>query len=242
LTAALAEVTGEGHVYRVDLRLRPEGGAGSVALPLTAFAAYYRTRGANWERLALLKAWPVAGDRDLGGRCLERTRPFVFNRPFEEAALSEVRRLKRQIDERTSQRSEAARHVKLGVGGIREVELLTQVLQARFGRRRPRLRQRGTLPALDALLEEDLLSPAEHRTLQRAYVFLRDVENKLQMVSDAQVHLLPEDPEEIRRCALRLSYRDREGLGAGEALLVDYRRHTEAVHAIYERVVGASDT
>jgi glutamate-ammonia-ligase adenylyltransferase len=243
LTAALGEVTAEGHVYRVDLRLRPEGGAGSVTLPLSAFAAYYRTRGATWERLALLKAWPVAGDRDLGARCLQRTRGFVFNRPFEEPALAEVRRLKRQIDQRTSQRSEQGRHVKLGVGGIREVELLTQVLQARFGRQRPGLRQRGTLPALDALLEEDLLAPAEHRTLQKAYLFLRDVENKLQVVSDAQVHVLPEDPEEIRRCALRLGYRDGDGdLTAREALLTDYRRHTEAVHRLYARVVGTGET
>lgn len=238
LTVALGEVTGEGYVYRVDLRLRPEGRAGSVALPLSAFASYYRTRGATWERLALLRAWPVAGDRALGARCLEKTRGFVFDRPFGEKALAEVRRLKRQIDHKTAARAEQSRHVKLGIGGIREVELLTQVLQARFGGKRRALRQRGTLVALDALRDEDLMDPADHRELTRAYLFLRDVENKLQMVSDAQVHVLPEDPEEVRRCALRLGYRDQHGVAAGEALEGDYRRHTEAVHRIYERVLG----
>jgi glutamate-ammonia-ligase adenylyltransferase len=239
LTVALGEVTGEGYVYRVDLRLRPEGRAGSVALPASAFASYYRTRGATWERLALLKASPVAGDRTLGARCLEETQGFVFGRPFGEPALEEVRRLKRQIDQKTTARSEQARHVKLGTGGIREVELLTQVLQARFGGERPRLRARGTLDALDALQEADLLAAADHRDLQRAYLFLRDVENKLQMVSDAQVHVLPEEPEELRRCALRLGYRDQHGVAAGEALADDYRRHTETVHRIYERVLVA---
>ncbi len=240
LTAALSEVTAEGSVYRVDLRLRPEGRAGSVALPLSAFASYYRTRGATWERLALLKAWPVAGDRELGARCLEKTRSFVFGRPFGEPALAEVRKMKAQIDQKVAQRAEQVRHVKLGIGGIRELELCVQVLQLRSAGKRRGLRPRGTRLALDALLEADLLAPAEHRSLQRAYLFLRDVENKLQMVSDAQVHVLPEDAEEVRRCALRLGYRDHHGIAAGEALLEDYRRHTEGVHRAYERVVGGT--
>jgi [glutamine synthetase] adenylyltransferase / [glutamine synthetase]-adenylyl-L-tyrosine phosphorylase len=238
LTAVLAEVTQEGHVYRVDLRLRPEGRMGSVALPLPAFARYYRTRGATWERLALLKAWPVAGDRALGATVLERLRPFVYGRPFAEAALGEVRRLKRQIDQRMAVRAESARHVKLGVGGIREVELLTQVLQLRHGRRRAGLRQRGTMAALTALSGAGLLGAGEHQTVARAYLFLRDVENKLQVVSNTQVHALPLDAEGLRACARRLGYQDRPGLAASDAFLADYRRHTAAVHEIFRRVLG----
>jgi glutamate-ammonia-ligase adenylyltransferase len=238
LTSLLAEVTGEGHVYRVDLRLRPEGRMGSLALPLPAFARYYRTRGATWERLALLKAWPVAGDRALGARVLERVRPFVYGRPFGEAALADVRRLKGQIDHKLALRAESGRHVKLGVGGIREVELLTQVLQLRHGRRRVDLRQRGTLAALRALTHAKRLRADDHETLAHAYVFLRDVENKLQVVSNTQVHALPEDPEGMRACALRLGYRDRPALSARDALLADYRRHTAAVHRLFGDVMG----
>jgi len=241
LTAVLADLTEEGYVYRVDLRLRPEGGAGSVALPLSAFAGYYRVRGATWERLALLKAWPAAGDRALGMRCLEQTRAFVFARPFADAESEEVRRLKGQTDRKVGLRGESQRHVKLGIGGIREIELVVQVLQVRFGRRRPRLRQRGTLGALGAFLRACVLSSEEGQTLVDAYLFLRDVENKLQMVADAQVHVLPEDPEAVRACALRLGYRDEQGLAPGEALLEDLRRHTEAVHRIFQRVVGGAD-
>ena len=231
-------MTGEGHVYRVDLRLRPEGRMGSVALPVSAFASYYRSRGANWERLALLKAWPVAGDRELGRRVLERVRPFVYGRPFGDEALADVRRLKRQIDQQVALRAESARHVKLGVGGIREVELLTQVLQLRHGRRRADLRPRGTLPALRALAHAKLLRPDEHEVLARAYVFLRNVENKLQVVSNTQVHALPDDADGIRACALRLGYRDLPALGAGDALLADYRHHTATVHRLFGEVVG----
>jgi len=238
VTGALAEVTAEGFVYRVDLRLRPEGGAGTVALPLSAFRSYYHRRGAAWERLALIKAWPVAGDLDLGARAVAATRAFVFASPFGPAQVAEVRRLKEQGDARLAARGEAFRHVKLGTGGIREIELAAQVLQARAARRAPALRVRGTVPALDALAERGLLPAGEHEALRRAYVFLRDLENKLQMAADAQTHVLPDDEAELRRCARRLGYRDTEGGAAAAALRADYRRHTAEVHAVFERIMA----
>jgi [glutamine synthetase] adenylyltransferase / [glutamine synthetase]-adenylyl-L-tyrosine phosphorylase len=238
LTAALADVTGEGYVYRVDLRLRPEGKSGPVAQSLRSFEEYYRSRGATWERLALLKAWPVGGDRVLGTRFLERVRPFVYGRAFDSAALEDVRRVKHQIDQKIARRAESHRHVKLGVGGIREIEFACQVLQIRYGGRHRSLRERGTLGALDALLRARLLAREEHDALVRAYLFLRDVENKLQMVSDAQVHALPEAPEEVRACALRMGYRDRDGMNAPAALLSDYHHHTQVTHRIFEDVMA----
>jgi len=243
VTAALGDTTPEGSVYRVDLRLRPEGGAGSIASALPSFERYYRSRGTSWERLALLRAWPVAGDRPLGQRMLERLRPFVFSRPFGAGEAHEILELKQRIDKKMAARGQSERNVKLGVGGIREVELVVQALQVRHGRRRPRLRDRSTLAALGGLREAGLLPAAEADALAKSYLFLRDVENKLQMVADAQVHSLPEREEEVRACALRLGYRDSAGLGAGAALLADSRRHREATHRIFqevfERIVGS---
>jgi [glutamine synthetase] adenylyltransferase / [glutamine synthetase]-adenylyl-L-tyrosine phosphorylase len=135
-----------------------------------------------------------------------------------------------------ARRGETSRNVKLGTGGIREIEFLTQVFQLRFGARRPRLRARHTLAALEALADAGLVRRRDHDTLRRAYLFLRDVENRLQMVADAQVHSIPASEEEIRACALRLGYRDEPPVGAGEALLRDHRRHTEAVHRIFTAV------
>jgi glutamate-ammonia-ligase adenylyltransferase len=238
LTDVLGAVTAEGQVYRVDLRLRPDGRAGAVAGSLPSMEEYYRTRGATWERLALLKARPVAGDAALGRRFSARMAAFVFRRGFDRPALDEIRRVKRQLDGRIAERSESHRHVKLGVGGIREIEFACQVLQVRFGGRRARLRPRGTLPALAALREAGLLPAEEHDALARAYVFLRDVENKLQIVADTQVHALPQAPEEMRACALRLGYRDGHGRSAEDALTSDYRAHTGAAHRIFEDVLA----
>lgn len=233
VTAALAETTAEGIVYRVDLRLRPEGRSGAVAASLPSVERYYRSRGSSWERLALLKARPVGGDRELGALFLQRVRSFVFDRPFAKDAVRELLRLKQGSDRRVAERGETERDVKLGAGGIREVELVVQALQVRHGRRLGALHVRGTLPALQALRDAQLLPEAEADVLRRAYLFLRDVENKLQMVADAQVHALPRSPEELRLLARRLGYRDAAGVAAEEALQRAHRAHTDAVHRIF---------
>jgi glutamate-ammonia-ligase adenylyltransferase len=238
LTAALADLTDEGYVYRVDLRLRPEGRVGPAAQSLAACEEYYRTRGATWERMALIKAWPVAGDSKVGQGFLRRVQPFVYGRPFGDGDMQEVRRIKQEIDRKTAARDESHRNVKLGIGGIREIEFVAQILQARRGQGDPRLRVRNTLAALHALAERKILPSAEHEALRRAYLFLRDVENKLQMVADAQTHSLPRSEDELRLSARRLGYRDDAGMSPALALLRDHRAHTEAVHPIFEAVLA----
>jgi glutamate-ammonia-ligase adenylyltransferase len=235
VTSALSEVTSEGYVYRVDLRLRPEGRMGNIAYSLDGFNRYYRSRGETWERLALLKAWPVAGDRRLGKRFLGMVRPFIYDRPFDLKALNEVRSLKRKIDQQMSVRQLRHRHVKLGMGGIREIELIVQSFQVSLGSRFPKICERHTLQALRALCQQRLISAAEYRALAQAYVFLRDVENKLQMVNDAQTHALPAQAEELAACARRLGYDD------AERFLSDYRLHTGRVNRIFESVFSESE-
>ena len=234
ITQALSEMTKEGYVYRVDLRLRPEGRAGAIACSLSGFRHYYATRGETWERLALVKAWPVAGDRSLGMKFLSMVRPFIYGRPFEFKALEEVRRIKERIDRKIAVRGEKNHHVKLGFGGIREIEWIVQAVQIFFGGKRPKIRERNTLKALKSLHHQKLLSQEEHRLLSQAYIFLRDVENKLQMVYDFQIHSLPMKPEELRACALRLGYQDKEGVTAADQFLGDYRLHTGWVNRIFQ--------
>ena len=139
------ELTGEGYVYRVDLRLRPEGQGSEFAYSLDGFERYYQTRLRTWERLALLKAWPVAGNRALGRAFLSMVRPFIYDGPFEGKALDDVRGMKRQIDQKMAARQQRDRNVKLGTGGIREIELIAQSLQIRYGGRIPQTRERNTL-------------------------------------------------------------------------------------------------
>jgi [glutamine synthetase] adenylyltransferase / [glutamine synthetase]-adenylyl-L-tyrosine phosphorylase len=241
ITVALSEFTGEGYVYRVDLRLRPEGKAGAIAYSLNGFERYYQSRGETWERLALLKSWPVAGDRALGSRFLEMARPFIYDRPFDLKALEAVRGIKRKIDQQMVIRQQRSRNVKLGAGGIREIELIVQALQVRNGARTPQIRERNTLKALGALCNQSLISAEECETLTMAYVFLRDVENKLQMVNDAQTHSLPIGGQELTACARRLGYSDNELGGAAEQFLRDYQRHTGQVNRIFEEIFSASE-
>jgi glutamate-ammonia-ligase adenylyltransferase len=244
ITLALSEFTGEGYVYRVDLRLRPEGKAGNIAYSLEGFERYYQSRGETWERLALLKAWPVAGDRALGHGFLEMARHFIYDRPFDLKALEEVRGIKRKIDQRMSvkqQGRQRGHNVKLGAGGIREIELIAQALQVCHGATTPQIRGRNTMKALGALRNQSIISEEESETLSQAYLFLRDVENKLQMVDDAQTHSLPIDGRELAACARRLGYSDNDLNAAAEQFLRDYQFQTGQVNRIFEEVFSASE-
>ena len=241
ITSGLNDFTGEGYVYRVDLRLRPEGDAGNMADPLDGYTRYYRTRMGTWERLALLKAWPVAGSRDLGRRFLEMARPFIHEPPFDRQALADVRDMKARVDRKITDRGQAGRNVKLGVGGIREIELIVQSLQVGHGAAFPRILGRNTLGALSALRDQALLADVEFDTLHRAYLFLRDVENKLQMVNDAQTHSLPRELEELNACARLLGYPETREESAADPFLRDFKSHTGRVNQIFENIVGAAD-
>jgi glutamate-ammonia-ligase adenylyltransferase len=239
ITAALDAFTEQGYVYRVDLRLRPDGASGPMASPLGGAARYYGSRAETWERLALLKARPVAGNRAVGRAFLNMTRAFAYGGGFDDRARAYVRDMKRRIDRELASRGEGGHNVKLGTGGIREIELVVQSLQVRHGAGLPRIRQRNTLAALRALCGAGFLDAGHWEALTSAYRFLRDVENKLQMVDDAQTHALPRDAEELTACARRLGYFDgEEGPGAAR-LIADHRRHTAAVKRIFEEVCGA---
>ena len=242
ITLGLNNLTGEGYVYRVDLRLRPEGNAGNMADSLAGFKRYYETRLAAWERLALLKAWPVAGNRMLGSAFLAMAREFVFEGTFGPDAIRDILSMKRRIDEKVAARREAGPNVKLGPGGIREIELIAQSLQVCYGSRMPLLHARTTMKGLKVLCAQSLLSDEEYDALTRAYVFLRDVENKLQMVHDAQTHSLPVAEEELAACASLLGYERGGGPDTPvERFRQDYRHHTARVSRLFEEILGSPD-
>jgi glutamate-ammonia-ligase adenylyltransferase len=237
ITKALADATQEGHVFRVDLRLRAEGTSGQLARSLDRYERYYGTRGEQWERMALLKAWPVAGDPSVGAAFLNRIKPFIYRRSdaqTPEAVLTQVKAVKDMIDEKMAGRGQERRNVKLGRGGIREIEFIVQAAQILCGGRLPGIRDRNTMGALERLARHKLLSPSDKTALEQAYVFLRDVEHKLQMVHDLQTHALPESPDELARCAIRLGYNAADRRAAGRKFLADHRRHTANVHRIFE--------
>ena len=240
LTKALSEPTMEGHVFRVDLRLRAEGSVGQLARSLDDYRTYYATRGQIWERLALVKAWPVAGSKEVGNAFLNIVRPFIFGRrkperglPGAMGVIEDVRAVKEMIDAKMAGRGHEHRNVKLGTGGIREIEFLVQTIQVLAGKESPALVNRSTLESLRAFTARKLLSPKERDALSAAYVFLRDVEHKLQMVHDLQTHALPDEAEELARCAMRMGYQANDRTTGVARFTEQHRRHTELVNRMF---------
>ena len=233
LVRLLEERTAEGYVFRTDLRLRPDPAATPLAVSMGAAIAYYESVGQNWERAAMIKARPVAGDLALGEHFLREIRPFVWRRHLDFAAIADIHSIKRQIHAHKGARGAgeeaavAGHDVKLGRGGIREIEFTTQVLQLIWGGRDPGLRDPTTLGALRALVAAGRLDADAASALSDAYIFLRDLEHRLQMVADRQTHRLPEDEAGLARIAAFMGFDGTEAFA--EALL----GHQSRVQASY---------
>jgi glutamate-ammonia-ligase adenylyltransferase len=230
LIKLLAEPTAEGIGLRVDSALRPGGRAGALSRSLEATADYYGSQAATWERQALIKARPVAGDPSLGRRLIERVGPFVYPVELAPRAIDEVRRTKVRLEEYIRRRGKELTEVKRGRGGIRDVEFAVQLLQIVHGRRDERLRDPNTLRALKALGEEGYVAHADAAALADAYRFLRRLEHRLQVVRDLQTHDLPAAPATRRVLARSL------GLPDAAALQAEYERQTGLVRTIHERL------
>ncbi|MGN6518828.1 MAG: bifunctional [glutamate--ammonia ligase]-adenylyl-L-tyrosine phosphorylase/[glutamate--ammonia-ligase] adenylyltransferase [Dokdonella sp.] len=222
LVGLLADHSVDGYVYRVDLRLRPFGTAGRLALSFNAMEQYFQREGRDGERYAWIKARPVAGDRVGGARLLDTLRPFVFRRYLDYSAFAGLREMKALIDAEVA-RKDLADHLKLGPGGIREIEFIVQLVQLIRGGREPTLRARGLLPALAACEQLGFIPSARAQRLRDAYRFLRRLENRVQMFADEQTHEIPADRELRERLALAL------GRSGWDALDAELRVHRAAV-------------
>ncbi len=227
LTTALAQHTDEGYFYRVDLRLRPMGARGNIAYSLAQSRQYYEALGETFERFAMIKARAVAGDLELGQRFVDMVRPFVYRRYLDHAAIEELARYKARSDREHAKREPGDRNLKQGRGGIREVELFTQVFQLLYGGIHPELQQPHTVTALQTLREQGFIEQAVLDDLQQAYEFLRRVEHRLQVVQQSQTHSLSDEKHELGLTARRLGFTD----------VVDFttrlEAHRQRVHAVY---------
>ncbi|HEY8208777.1 MAG TPA: bifunctional [glutamate--ammonia ligase]-adenylyl-L-tyrosine phosphorylase/[glutamate--ammonia-ligase] adenylyltransferase [Myxococcaceae bacterium] len=205
ITRTLSSVTVEGACYRVDLNLRPQGRGGAIVLSLAQTLAYYETHGRTWERSAMLKARVVAGDQVLGDELLASLQPFVWRRSLDMSAVDALREMKAQIDLRGKA---SPGDVKLGPGGIRELEFFASALQLLHGGKDPQLRERHTARALRRLEQAGHLSATDADALEEAYLFLRRVENHLQEYAEEQTQQLPQEPAERLRLARSLRFPD----------------------------------
>ena len=230
LTAMLSEPTAEGIALRVDVGLRPGGRSGALSRSLEGTIAYYDRESATWERQALIKARPIAGDPALGEAFLRGIAPFVYPPELASDAIDDVRRTKVRLEEYIRQRGKELIEVKRGRGGIRDVEFAVQLLQIVHGRRDERLRTPKTLTALLTLAAEGYVADPDAEALAEAYRFLRRVEHRLQIVRDLQTHDLPADRHARTTLARSL------GLADADALTSEYERTTGLVRSIHERL------
>jgi glutamate-ammonia-ligase adenylyltransferase len=228
----MSERTSEGYVFRVDLRLRPDPGATPIAIPLEAAFSYYESMGQNWERAAFIKARPVAGDIEAGEAFLKELAPFVWRKYFDFAAIADVHSIKRQIHAHKGHGRIAVlgHNIKLGRGGIREIEFFVQTQQLITGGRDPGLRGRPTLAMLDKLVERGWVESAARDDLSEAYLFLRDVEHRIQMVADEQKHSLPASEDGVAAIGRMMGFSGFDDFS--QALLV----RLETVQAHYARL------
>ncbi len=199
--------------FRIDLRLRPGGRNSPLVIPLNGALSFYQNMGQTWERAALLRARPVAGSFDLGNRLLGELRAFIYRRYLDFDTLEQLRAMKRQIEAELRSPEMVQRNIKLGYGGIRELEFIAQALTLIYGGRDPRLHTEGTVEALNRLARFGYLPEEQAKRLAEAYLFLRNVEHKLQIVAGLQTHTLPGDGAGMRALAVRL------GLGKTDSAL-----------------------
>lgn len=201
LNRFLSMNTEDGFAYRVDLRLRPEGQRGSLALPLSGYETYYESWGRAWERVMLLRARPVAGDLFLGNEFLDMIKPFVYRKYLDYSAIDEIRQVKTRIDSIFKKND-----IKRGYGGIREIEFFIQALQLIYAGKEPLLRERGTQKALHRLLQKNLIGQADYAMLSDNYTFLRTLEHRLQQLNDLQTHSLPSDEKELTALSRKMGF------------------------------------
>jgi glutamate-ammonia-ligase adenylyltransferase len=238
LSRLLQQRTGDGYVFRVDLRLRPDPASTQVAISTAAALHYYEREGRTWERAAMIKARPCAGDAKAGEALVADIAPFVWRKHLDFAALADVHDMKRQMQTYRGQSDIAVEghNVKIGLGGIREIEFFAQTQQLIAGGRHPELRVRPTLEALDVLASSNWITFGVRDEMSAAYLFLRRVEHRLQMIADEQTHALPDDTEAVERFARFFGYESRA------AFARDLLSHLAAVQGHYSKLFEGDPT
>jgi len=229
LMRVMDERTADGYVFRTDLRLRPDPGATPLAIPIPAAETYYESVGQNWERAAMIRARACAGDIDAGNAFLQHLRPFIWRKHLDFAAIQDIHSIKRQITAYRGGGTIAVNghNVKLGRGGIREIEFFAQTQQLIWGGRSPTLRTSDVCETLDALAEHGRIEPSTAKEMQEAYRYLRRLEHRLQMIDDHQTHSLPKTDEQIESVAVFAGYPD------ADAFRNDLVRRLSLVEAHY---------
>ena len=241
LTKLISAVTEDGIAFRVDLDLRPEGRSGDLANSLRSAEIYYESWGQMWERCALIKARAVGGSKELGERFLKMIGPFVFRRYLDFTAIEEIKAMKEKIDLNLLRRRPDTIDVKLGEGGIREIEFFCQAIELIHGGKNPDIREKNTLRAIEKLNENNLLGGKEAEILRDGYIFLRNLEHRIQIVEGRQTQAIPAKKEALKKLSRMMGFKDTPEKKAEDYFWKVYREKTEAVYSVYRSLFYKSE-
>lgn len=239
VSKAVSQVTGDGFVFRVDMGLRPEGKSGDMACSIRSAEIYYESWGQSWERAAMLKARPVAGSMELGEQLLTLIEPFIYRKYLDYNLIEDMMGMKKRIDASLAREREGEYNIKLGRGGIREIEFFIQALQLVYAGKNSALRVKNSLKALEALCVAHIIRDEECAALCEAYRFLRTVEHRIQVVQERQTHSLPRKEDEMRALARRCGYMRPDGAGKFQTTL---ELHRNAVSEVYGALFLSRDS
>lgn len=233
ITKTINEITSQGNVFRVDLELRPEGKSGEIVNSLASCEIYYQSWGRTWERQALMKARVSAGSEALGEEFFKLMEPFIYRRSLDFPAVEEIKGMKEKINQSLKRKKSGGGNIKLGYGGIREVEFTVQAYQLLFGGRDKSLRIANTLGVLEKLHKLDFITKEDYEPLREAYIFLRNLENRVQISFGLQTHLLPEDEAGLAVLALKMGIEGNSSEELAEKVLLEFVRHTQFVGGMF---------
>ena len=232
ITKSLNEITSDGNVFRVDLELRPEGNSGEIVNSLASCEIYYQSWGRTWERQALIKARVSAGSENLGKQFFDMIEPFIYRRSLDFEAIEEIKSMKYQINKSLKGKNSKG-NIKLGFGGIREVEFTIQAYQLLLGGRDKSLRVRDSLGAMKILCEKNILTEEDHHKLREAYIFLRNLENRVQITFGLQTYLLPDNETDLAILARKMRIAGDSQKSLADNLMQEYDSHTQFVGKMF---------
>ena len=232
ISKSLNEITSEGNVFRVDLELRPEGKSGEIVNSLVSCEVYYESWGRTWERQALIKARVSAGSENLGKEFFKMIEPFIYRRSLDFEAIEEIKSMKHKIN-KSLKGKHSKGNIKLGFGGIREVEFFVQAYQLLLGGRDKSLRVRDSLGAMKTLCEKNILTEEGHDRLREAYIFLRNLENRVQITFGLQTYLLPDNETDLAVLARKMRIAGDSQKSLADNLMNEFESHTQFVGKMF---------
>ncbi len=233
-----AEMTSAGYAYKIDTELRPEGDAGALVLSVAGYKKYFKSRARIWEQQALVRARFVAGNAEVGKKFVEAAHQFVYQDKFEYGSLIEISRLRERMDLELAKESTKGKNVKLGFGGLADIEFSVQILQLMHGKKFPRLRQTNTFFALQNFVALGLVDQDMAQELQDSYLFLRNLECALRIIRQTPTNTLPKEQKELAPLARLLGYEGEDAKTLAGSLLTDYDCHTQRVRKHYRKTIG----